>query len=175
MKSLHKLVLASLATLTMGLMTNCFAANIAVVDVTTFQQQFMNEVNTKLQGQFTSQQQNLQKMADKFKADQLKLQKDANIMSVAQVNELKQSLVNQQNALQAAAKTYEENVLTKRQDELKVKLDDLMRVVSGIANGKYDLVIAKNIALYVDPKFDITQQVVTNYQQAVAAKNANKK
>lgn len=157
-----------------GLGSSAYAAsaNIAVVDVGVFQQQFMTEVNTKLESTFKSQQTNLQKLADKFKQDQEKFQKDGKIMSAQQSEELKKSLIAQQTTLQTEAQKFEENVVKKRQEELKSKLDSLMQVVSNIAKGQYDMVLAKNVALFVDPKFDITQQVVDGYKQANTTKTA---
>ncbi len=148
------------------------SANVAVVDVGVFQQQFMTEVNAKLESTFKPQQANLQKLADKFKQDQEKFQKDAKIMTAQQSEELKKSLIAQQTTLQTEAQKFEENVVKKRQEELKSKLDSLMQVVSNIAKGQYDMVLAKNVALFVDPKFDITQQVVDGYKQANTTKTA---
>jgi outer membrane protein len=185
MKLFKILLLVSGFYLTTGIATGYAVPgnlNIAVVDVSIFQDQFLDEVNAKLQVDFKDRQAAIQKMLDTFRADEAKLQKDARIMTAKKVEEQRNSLVKQQSDLQAEAKKYEEDLLVKRQEILKTKLDSLMQVVSALsAKNKYDFVFAKNVALFVDPQYDITQQVVNDYQEAAkirdgaAAANPNNK
>ncbi len=146
---------------------------VAVVDIGVFQQQFLEEVNTKLEAQFKDRQADIQKMVNKFRDDQDKLQKDANIMTAKKVDEAKDSLIKQQNQLQIEAKKFDDDLNQKRQQELKIKLDDLTKVVNTISANKYDMVIAKNVTLFTSEQFDITDQVVKAYKDLVAAKTAS--
>jgi Skp family chaperone for outer membrane proteins len=149
--------------------------NIAVVDVNVFQQQFLEEVNVKLQSKFGSRQAEIQKMVDKFKADQEKFQKDSKIISAKKLDELKQSLMKQQDDLQREAQKFESDLASVRDDELKIKLNDLMKVVSTISSqNKYDMVLAKNVALFVGEKFDITEQVKKEYDKSNKSNVPNK-
>ena len=158
---------ATLATPTTNL-------HIAVVDVTVLQQRFIEEVNTKLQKDFKDRQNSIQKMVDKFKDDQEKLQKDQNIKSAAQIADAKTALATQQNQLELEAKRYDDDLNVKRQEELKTRLDNLMQVVNSMSTkNKYDMIVAKNVALFVDPKHDITDAVVKAYDELALTKTSS--
>lgn len=143
------------------------ALNIAIVDVTQLQQQFLTEVNGILQSEFQDKQSKLQRELDQFKSEQDKFQKDSSTMTKEQVAKASQNLVEKQNSLQVKVQEFDQDLASRREQELQNKLQTLFGVVKNISDKeKYDMVIAKNAVLFVSEKFDITKEVVAGYNNA---------
>lgn len=149
--------------------------NLAVVDVTVIQQQFMTEVNDKLGDEFKKQQNDIQRELDQFKKDQDEFQKNSKTMSEKQLAKTTEDLVGRQNELQQKVQKFDQEVAVRRQEELQNKLKTLMDIVQKISDtNKYDMVLAKTAALYVSDKYDITTQVVDGYKDAAKKASKNK-
>ncbi len=145
--------------------------NLAVVDVSQLQEQFLNEVNDKLKIEFKVKQDDLQKKLDKFKLDKDNFDKDSKTMSKAKLEKTADDLQLTQLELQKKVREFDQEVASRRQEELQAKLKILSDVVKNIStNSKYDMILAKNAALYVADKFDITAQVLSDYNKANTTK-----
>lgn len=141
--------------------------NLAVVDVTLFQQQFMTEVNDKLKEEFKQQQSDIQKSLDQFNKDKEGFDKNSRTMSQDQVTKAANKLTDTQRELQTKIQEFDQKIANRRQEELQTRLNTLFNVVQKIsATEKYDMVLAKTAALYVSDKYDVTKKVVDGYKEA---------
>jgi outer membrane protein len=141
--------------------------NLAVVDVTAFQQQFVTEVNDKLKEEFKQQQAELQKSLDEFNKDKENFDKNSKTMTNEQANKAANKLSETQMQLQGKIQEFDQKIATRRQEELQQRLNKLFDVVQKISNvEKYDMVLAKTAALFVADKYDITKKVIDGYKEA---------
>ena len=143
---------------------------LAVIDAVVFQQKLLVEVNKKLEEKFKSEHDSIQKLIEDFNKDNEKLKKDKKILTPKKIETMRDELQVKQLDLQKQVRKYEEKINLARQEELKSRLDKLTGIVKDISSAnQYDMVLAKNITLYVDPKFDITDQIAKKYDELSAS------
>lgn len=152
--------------------TNCLVAapalNVVVVDVNQLQTQFLSEANEKLKTEFKDKQDVLQKKLDKFKTDKDDFDKNSKTMSKTNLEKAADNLQATQLDLQKQVQDFDQAVAGRRQEELQAKLKILSDVVKNISTkNNYDMILAKNAALYVADKFDITDQVLADYNKTM--------
>lgn len=139
---------------------------LAVIDAVVFQQKLLVEVNKKLEEKFKSEHDSIQKLIEDFNKDNEKLKKDKKILTPKKAENMREELQVKQLDLQKQVRKYEAKINLARQEELKSRLDKLTGIVKDISSAnQYDMVLAKNITLYVDPKFDITDQIAKKYDE----------
>lgn len=177
MKTLKKIT--NLTVLAIGLLltvsANAISLNMAVVDVADLQANFMSEVNDKLKDEFKDRQLKLQEQLDSFKKDTEKFQTDSKTMTKNQVTKVTQEMQEKQLDLQKKVQQFDSEIASRRDEELQSKLKILQGVIDKLSSeNKYDMIIAKNAALFVKDEYDITKTVVARYKEAKTAQSKKK-
>lgn len=90
-----------------------------------------------------------------------KLQKDAAVMSESEKVKLSKEITASQRDLQRLQTEFQEDAAPRQQEEMRKVVESINRVVERIAKeGKYDLIIYKEIAPFVSNKIDLTEKVI---------------
>jgi outer membrane protein len=114
---------------------------------------------TKLEQEFSKREKELVDMGVAIKAMADKLERDAPTLAESQrVNRQKQ-LVEQDRDFQRKRREFQEDLNSRKNEELQMVLERANRVVKQVAEAeKYDLVLQD--AVYINPKHDITDKVI---------------
>ena len=113
----------------------------------------------KLEREFASRDQELQKLAKQARDLQAQLDKDGVTMSDSERKNKERDLANLNRDLQRQAREFREDLNLRRNEELGQIQERARKVVQDIAKAeKFDLIIDQ--AVYVDPKSDITDKVM---------------
>ncbi len=114
---------------------------------------------TKLEQEFSKREKELVDMGVSIKAMADKLERDAPTLAESQrVNRQKQ-LVEQDRDFQRKRREFQEDLNSRKNEELQMVLERANRVVKQVAEAeKYDLVLQD--AVYINPKHDITDKVI---------------
>lgn len=113
----------------------------------------------KLEREFASRDQELQKLAKQARDLQAQLDKDGVTMSESERKNKERDLANLNRDLQRQAREFREDLNLRRNEELGQIQERARKVVQDIAKAeKFDLILDQ--AVYVDPKSDITDKVM---------------
>jgi outer membrane protein len=113
----------------------------------------------KLEREFASRDQELQKLAKQARDLQAQLDKDGVTMSDSERKGKERDLGNLNRDLQRQGREFREDLNLRRNEELGQIQDRARKAIQEIArSGKYDLIVEQ--AVYVDPKNDITDRVM---------------
>jgi outer membrane protein len=113
----------------------------------------------KLEREFASRDQELQKLAKQARDLQAQLDKDGVTMSESERRNKERDLANLNRDLQRQAREFREDLNLRRNEELGQIQERARKVVQDIAKAeKFDLILDQ--AVYVDPKSDITDKVM---------------
>lgn len=113
----------------------------------------------KLEKEFASREQELQKMAKQTRDLQAQLDKDGVTMAESERKTKERELANLNRELQRQGREFREDLNLRRNEELGQIQERARKAIIDIAKAeKYDLIIEQ--AVYVDPKNDITDKVM---------------
>lgn len=113
----------------------------------------------KLEKEFASREQELQKMAKQARDMQAHLEKDGVTMSDADRRNKERDLANLNRDFQRAQREFREDLNLRRNEELASVQDRANKVIQGIAEAeKFDLILQE--AVYFSPRIDITDKVL---------------
>ena len=156
-------------TVRIALATWLFASSVAVADTK------IGFVNTekllreaplsvlaqkKLEKEFSSREQELQKMAKQARDLQNQLDKDGVTMSDTERKNKERELANLNREFQRQSREFREDLNLRRNEELGQIQERARKVIIDIAKSeKYDIIF-EQAAVYVDPKSDITDRVM---------------
>jgi outer membrane protein len=113
----------------------------------------------KLEREFATRQQELEKLAKQARDLQAQLDKDGVTMSDSDRKAKERDLGNLSRDLQRKGREFREELNVRRNEELGQIQERARKVIQEIARAeKYDLIIEQ--AVYVDPKNDITDRVM---------------
>ena len=113
----------------------------------------------KLEREFASRDQELQKLAKQARDLQAQLDKDGVTMSDSERKNKERDLGNLNRDLQRQGREFREDLNQRRNEELAQIQEKARRAIQDIARAeKYDLIVEQ--AVYVDPKSDITDRVM---------------
>ena len=114
----------------------------------------------KLEKEFSSREQELQKMAKQARDLQNQLDKDGVTMSETDRKNKERDLANVNREFQRQSREFREDLNLRRNEELGHIQERARKVIIDIAKSeKYDIII-EQAAVYVDPKSDITDRVM---------------
>ena len=114
---------------------------------------------SKLEQEFSKREKELVDMGTSIKAAADKLERDAPTLSEAQRNTRQRQLVDQDREFQRKRREFQEDLNSRKSEELQMVLERANRVVKQVAESeKYDLVLQD--AVYINPKHDITDKVI---------------
>jgi outer membrane protein len=113
----------------------------------------------KLEQEFTKREKEIAELGNQIKQQSEKLERDAPTLSESQRTTRQRQLVDQDRDFQRKRREFQEDLNTRKNEELQLVIERANRVVKALAESeKYDLIIQE--AVYANPKHDITDKVI---------------
>lgn len=113
----------------------------------------------KLEQEFSKREKDIADLGSQIKTQSEKLERDAPTLSESQRNTRQRQLVEQDREFQRKRREFQEDLNSRKNEELQSVIERANRVVKSLAEAeKYDLIIQE--AVYVNPKHDITDKVI---------------
>ena len=113
----------------------------------------------KLEQEFSKREKEIADLGGQIKAQSEKLERDAPTLSESQRNTRQRQLVEQDREFQRKRREFQEDLNTRKNEELQLVIERANRVVRSLAEAeKYDLILQE--AVYVNAKHDITDKVI---------------
>jgi len=113
----------------------------------------------KLEQEFSKREKEIAELGSQIKTQSEKLERDASTLSESQRNTRQRQLVEQDREFQRKRREFQEDLNSRKNEELQSVIERANRVVRSLAEAeKYDLIIQE--AVYVNPKHDITDKVI---------------
>ncbi len=113
----------------------------------------------KIEKEFASRDQELQKLAKQARDLQSSLEKDAVTMSESERRDKEQELARMNRDLQRMQRELREDLNLRKNEELAAVLERANKVIQQIAESeKFDLILQE--AVYISPRIDITDRVI---------------
>ncbi len=114
---------------------------------------------TKLEQEFSKREKELIDLGNSLKTASDKLEKDAPTLSESQRTTRQKQLVDQDREFQRKRREFQEDLGSRKNEELQTVLERANKVVKQVAETeKYDFIFQE--AVYVNPKHDITEKVL---------------
>ena len=114
---------------------------------------------TKLEQEFSKREKELVDKGNALKSASEKFEREAPTMAESQRISRQRQLVDQDRDFQTKRREFQEDLNSRKQEELQQILDRANRVVKQVAEAeKYDVILQE--AVYVNPKLDITDKVI---------------
>ena len=120
---------------------------------------------TKLEQEFSRREKDLQAQAKDLKAASEKFERESPTMADAARLSRQRQLIDQDRDLQRKQREFQEDLTLRKNEELQLVLERANRVIKQVAETeKYDLILQE--AVYINPKHDITDKVLTGLSNA---------
>jgi outer membrane protein len=114
---------------------------------------------SKLEQEFSKREKELIDLGNSLKTASEKLEKDAPTLSESQRTTRQKQLVDQDREFQRKRREFQEDLGSRKNEELQTVLERANKVVKQVAESeKYDVILQE--AVYVNPKHDITEKVL---------------
>ena len=114
---------------------------------------------TKLEQEFSKREKEIADLGGQIKAQSEKLERDAPTLSESQRNTRQRQLVEQDREFQRKRREFQEDLNSRKNEELQLVIERANRVVRSLAEAeKFDLILQE--AVYVNAKHDITDKVI---------------
>lgn len=114
---------------------------------------------TKLEQEFGKREKDLNDVASQLKTLSDKFEREAPTLSESQRTTRQKQLVDQDRDFQRKRREFQEDLNSRKNEELQQVIERANRVVKTLAEAeKYDLIVQE--AVYVNPKHDITDKVL---------------
>jgi outer membrane protein len=121
----------------------------------------MAQIRDKLQKEFRPKQEQLIATQTALKTDSERLNRDNAIMNSTDRKQLEQKIVSEEQNLQRMQQTFQQDLVTAQNRELKTFLENIKKVVDKIAQkDNFSLITTKDTVVYVKPGLDVTQKVI---------------
>lgn len=115
---------------------------------------------TKLEQEFSRREKEVQALAAQLKSASEKFEREAPTLPEGQRTARQRQLVEQDRDFQRKQREFQEDLNTRKNEELQSVLERANRVIRQVAEAeKFDLVIQE--AVYINPKHDITDKVLS--------------
>lgn len=120
---------------------------------------------TRLEAEFAKREKDLAKDGSSLKEAIEKFQKEAPTMAEATRGNREKQLAEQDREFQRKRREFQDDLGSRRSEELQAVQDKSMKIIKQLADaGKYDLILQE--AVYFNPKYDITDQVIKGLNAA---------
>ncbi|HSV54040.1 MAG TPA: OmpH family outer membrane protein [Burkholderiaceae bacterium] len=114
---------------------------------------------TKLEQEFAKREKELVDFGNTLKSASDKFEREAPTLSEAQRNARQKQLVDQDRDFQRKRREFQEDLNSRKNEELQQVLERANKVVKQVAEAeKYDVILQE--AVYINPKHDITDKVI---------------
>lgn len=154
--------IALLALVTLFPVTAFAEMNIVVLDTVRaiLETEEAKVLITAAEGEMKSEQDGIRELADQRQALAEKLQKDREVMSQTEQNGIRKDIEDIEIDLQFRTQKLQKEVQDKRQEILVALAPQFEKVRSDLIQVEgYDMIVAPNALVYVNPKNDITRKV----------------
>lgn len=159
----------AIAALALGCTTLASAAELRIGFVNT--DRIFKEAATakaaqsKLEQEFSRREREVEALAGQLKSASEKFEKDAPTLSDSQRSARQRQLVELDREFQRKRREFQEDLAQRKNEELQLVLERANRVIKQVAeNEKYDLIMQE--AVYVNPRLDITDKVLSGLNNA---------
>lgn len=126
----------------------------------------------KLEQEFSKREKDLLDQGNALKAASDKFEREAPTLSESQRNARQKALVEQDRDFQRKRREFQEDLNSRKNEELQQVLERANRVVKQVAEQqKYDVILQE--AVYINPKYDITDQVIKALNSGAPAASGN--
>jgi outer membrane protein len=123
----------------------------------------------KLEQEFSKREKELQEQGVALKSMADKLEREALTLSDSQRTLRQKQVIEQDRDFQRKRREFQEDLNARRNEELQQVFERANKVVKQVADAeKYDLILQE--AVYVNPKYDITDKVIKALNAATPAK-----
>ena len=113
----------------------------------------------KLEQEFSKREKEMNDQGNAFRQQAEKFEREAPTLSDGQRNTRQKQLAEQDRELQRKRREFQEDLNTRKSEELQQFIDRTNKVVKQVAEAeKYDVILQE--AVYVNPKHDITDKVI---------------
>jgi len=113
----------------------------------------------KLEQEFSKREKEIADLGGQIKAQSEKLERDVPTLSESQRNTRQRQLVEQDREFQRKRREFQEDLNSRKNEELQLVIERANRVVRSLAEAeKFDLILQE--AVYVNAKHDITDKVI---------------
>lgn len=120
---------------------------------------------SKLEAEFSKREKEIEAIGSQLKTASERFERDAPTLSETQRTTRQRQLVEQDREFQRKRREFQEDLGVRKNEELQSVLERANRVIKQVAEAeKYDLVIQE--AVYINPKHDITEKVITGLNNA---------
>ena len=114
---------------------------------------------TKLEQEFSKREKELNDIAAQLKTLSEKFEREAPTLAESQRTVRQRQLVDQDRTFQTKRREFQEDLSTRKNEELQQVIERANKVVKTLAEAeKYDLILQESV--YVNPKHDITDKVI---------------
>ena len=114
---------------------------------------------TKLEQEFSKREKELGDLTSQLKVSSDKFEREAPTLAESQRNTRQKQLVDQDREFQRKRREFQEDLNTRKNEELQQVIERANKVVKTLAESeKYDLILQESV--YVNPKHDITDKVI---------------
>ena len=114
---------------------------------------------TKLEQEFARREKEIDDAGAALKSASERFEREAPTMSETQRQSRQRQLMDQDREFQRKRREFQEDLNSRKQEELQQVLDRANRVVKQVAEAeKYDVILQE--AVYVNPRLDITDKVI---------------
>tara|TARA_R110002124_G_scaffold236704_2_gene401933 strand:+ start:16726 stop:17259 length:534 start_codon:yes stop_codon:yes gene_type:complete len=140
--------------------------NLAIVDTVMVQQYLVSLVDKSLEKDFKSRYDGLNYLAKEISEQQNKFRKEKDIMKQVAKDSLDKKIQNMQMEYQKKAESFEADLNARRSEEIRPKFEKILDTVKDLSRQEnYDVVLTKTATLYVDNKYDITENVIKRFEE----------
>ena len=120
---------------------------------------------TKLEQEFSRRERELETLRTQLRTASERFEREAPTLSETQRTTRQRELVDMDREFQRRSREFQEDLNLRKNEELQQVLERANRVIRQIAEAeKYDLIIQE--AVYINPKHDITDRVITGLNNA---------
>ncbi|NOQ78648.1 MAG: OmpH family outer membrane protein [Gammaproteobacteria bacterium] len=124
----------------------------------------------KLQKEFSKRDKSLVSLQKQILKNEEKLQKDAAILSAAELNKLKRKITLLRRDLERDKLAFKEDVSIRQNEELVKLQKSVLKSIQTIAQKeKYDLIISEGV-IYASKKIDITDKILAQLKKQYSGK-----
>jgi len=125
---------------------------------------------SKLQKEFAKRDKSLVSMQKQLQSNSEKLQKDAAILSSAELNKLKRKITLLRRDLERDKSAFKEDLSIRQNEELVKLQKSVLKSIQTIAEKEnYDLIISEGI-IYASKKIDITDKILAQLKKQYSGK-----
>lgn len=161
MKNFSSKIILGAAIALAGLAANAQEFKVGIVNL----DRIFREANsaksaqTKLEQEFSKREKELTDSAAQLKTLSDKFEREAPTLAEAARNTRQRQLVDQDREFQRKRREFQEDLNTRKNEELQQVIERANKVVKTLAEAeKYDLILQESV--YVNPKHDITDKVI---------------